>query len=111
MVHFLSRDVVAPKGAVVACDFDRSLLAARVLGDGFGALADGVLGQLTRYHHTVWRTWLFIAYSDEDHDHTTNLTYTSLIHFSLKVWENVLFELGSERVKCRKKAFYFSLCV
>ena len=24
---------------------------------------------------------------------------TSLIHFSLKGWENVLFELGSERVK------------
>ena len=49
-------------------------------------------------HHTVWRTWLFIAYSDERH-YTTNSHYcTSLIHFLLKCWENVLFELGSERV-------------
>ena len=28
---------------------------------------------------------------------------TSLIHFSLKGWENVLFELGSERVKGLKR--------
>ena len=31
-------------------------------------------------HHTVWRTWLFIAYSDE-------------------IWKNVVFELGRETVK------------
>ena len=49
-------------------------------------------------HHTVWRTWLFIAYSDE-----------RLLHYQFSLphpyisleesWENVLFELGSERVK------------
>ena len=37
-------------------------------------------------NRTVWRTWLFIAYSDE--------RCTAISH-----WENVLFELGSERVK------------
>ena len=49
------------------------------------------------WHHTVWRTWLFIAYSDWKMILVPVLT-TSLIHFSLKGWENVLFELGSERV-------------
>ena len=48
-------------------------------------------------HHTVWRTWLFIAYSDWKMILVPVLT-TSLIHFSWKGWENVLFELGSERV-------------
>ena len=47
-------------------------------------------------HHTVRRTWIFIAYSDE-----RRLQYKfSLPHlyiFSLKGWENVLFELRSER--------------
>ena len=45
--------------------------------------------------HTVWRTWLLIANSDENH-YTTNshyLTYT----FILKGRENVLCGLGSER--------------
>ena len=46
-------------------------------------------------HHTVWRTWLFIAYSDWKMILVPVLT-TSLIHW--KGWENVLFELGIERV-------------
>ena len=49
-------------------------------------------------HHTVWRTWLFIAYSDWKMILVPVLT-TSLIHFSWKGWENSLFELGIERVK------------
>ena len=49
-------------------------------------------------HSTVWITWLFIAYSDERWLYLLILT-TSLVHFSLKGWENVLFELGSEKVK------------
>ena len=48
-------------------------------------------------HHTVWRTWLFIAYSDWKMILVPVLT-TSLIHFSWKGWENALFELGIERV-------------
>ena len=47
-------------------------------------------------HHTVWRTWLFIAYSDWKI--LVPVLTTSLIHFSWKGWENVLFELGIERV-------------
>ena len=51
------------------------------------------------WHHTVWRTWLFIAYSDEKW-----LYYKFSLHHSynrfLKGWENTLFELRSERVKC-----------
>ena len=47
--------------------------------------------------HTVWRTWLFIAYSDEKW-----LYYKFSLHHSynrfLKGWENTLFELRSERV-------------
>ena len=50
------------------------------------------------WHHTVWRTWLFIAYSDERW-----LYYKFLLHHSyncfLKGWENTLFELRSERDK------------
>ena len=50
------------------------------------------------WHHTVWRTWLFIAYSDERW-----LYYKFLLHHSynrfLKGWENTLFELRRERVK------------
>ena len=49
-------------------------------------------------HHTVWRTWFFIACSDERWLHYLILA-TSLIRLSLKRWENVLFELGTERVK------------
>ena len=49
------------------------------------------------WHHTVWRTWLFIAYSDEK-----GLCYKFSLHHSynrfLKGWENTLFELRSERV-------------
>ena len=49
-------------------------------------------------HHTVWRAWLFIAYSDERW-----LYYQFSVHhvyiLSLEGWENVLFELRSERVK------------
>ena len=51
-----------------------------------------------KYDHTVWRTWLFIAYSDEKW-----LYYKFSLHHSysriLKGWENTLFELRSERVK------------
>ena len=50
------------------------------------------------WHHTVWRTWLFIAYSDEKW-----LYYKFSLHHSynrfLKGWENTLFELRGERVK------------
>ena len=49
------------------------------------------------WHHTVWRTWLFIAYSDEKW-----LYYKFSLHHSynrfLKGWENTLFELRSEMV-------------
>ena len=48
-------------------------------------------------HHTVWRTWLFIAYSDAKW-----LYYKFSLHHSynrfLKGWENTIFELRSERV-------------
>ena len=47
-------------------------------------------------HHTVWRIWLFIAYSDEKWLYY-QIRIASLIHFCIKGWENVLFELGSER--------------
>ena len=48
--------------------------------------------------HTVWRTWLSIAYLE------AKLLYyqfslPSLIKLSLQGWENLLFELESERVK------------
>ena len=46
-------------------------------------------------HQTVWRTWLFIAYSKMT---TLPILTTSRIHFSLKGWEDVLFELGNERL-------------
>ena len=45
------------------------------------------------WHHTVWRTWLFIAYSDERW-----LYYKFSLQHSYKGWENTLFELRSERV-------------
>ena len=49
------------------------------------------------WHHTVWRTWLFIAYSDEKW-----LYYKFSLHHLynrfLKGWENTLFELRSESV-------------
>ena len=47
-------------------------------------------------HHTVWRTFhIFLRWKMIMLPFPT----TSLIHFSLEGWENVLFELGSERVK------------
>ena len=59
------------------------------------------------WHHTVWRTWLFIAYSDEKW-----LYYKFSLHHSynrfLKGWENTLFELRSERVKVNNKATLLS---
>ena len=46
---------------------------------------------------TVWRTWLFIAYSDARWLYY-QLSLPSVIKFSLQGWENAVFELGSERV-------------
>ena len=43
---------MAPKGAVVGIKAGSSLLAAGVLGDGLGALADSVFSQLTRQKET-----------------------------------------------------------
>ena len=48
-------------------------------------------------HHTEWRTWFFTPYSGGKWFRYQILT-TSLIHLSLKGWENALFELGNERV-------------
>ena len=49
------------------------------------------------WHHTLWRTRLFVAYLDEKW-----LYYKSSLHHSynrlLKGWENTLFELRSGRV-------------
>ena len=59
-------------------------------------------------HHTVWRTWLFIAYSDWKMILVPVLT-TSLIHFSWKGWENVLFELGIERVKMIEEVYIINV--
>ena len=50
------------------------------------------------FHHTLWRTWLFLAYSD-DKRLCYQLFIASLVNSSIKGWENVLFELGSERVE------------
>ena len=50
-------------------------------------------------HHTVWRTWLFITYSDWKMIIILLILITPLIYFFLKGWENVLFELGSGRVQ------------
>ena len=50
------------------------------------------------FHHTVWRTWLFIAYSDERWLYYQFSPPHSYI-FSIKGRENVLFELRSERVE------------
>ena len=50
------------------------------------------------WHHTVWRTWLFIAYSDEKWLYYKFSLHHSYNHF-LKGWENTLFELRSKRVK------------
>ena len=56
------------------------------------------------WHHTVWRTWLFIAYSDERW-----LYYKfSLPHSyncSLKGCENALFELRSESVNATYESY------
>ena len=62
-------------------------------------------------HHTVWRTLLFIAYP---HILILPILTTSLIYFSLKGWENVLFDLGSENVyfwytkggRCSRQGFF-----
>ena len=53
------------------------------------------------WHHTVWRTWLFIAYSDEKWLYYKFSLHHSYNHF-LKGWENTLFELRSERVKTQR---------
>ena len=57
----------------------------------------------TKYNHTIWRTWLFIAYSDGSclYYQFSLITYT---FFSTICWDDVLFELGNERVKARRKS-------
>ena len=49
------------------------------------------------WHHTVWRTWLFIAYSDVKWLYYKFSLHHLYNHF-LKGCENTLFELRSERV-------------
>ena len=48
-------------------------------------------------HHIVWRPWLFIAYSEEKLSYY-QILIASLTQFFVKGWENVHFELGSERL-------------
>ena len=48
-------------------------------------------------HHTLWRTWLFIAYSDERWLYY-QFSLPHLYILSLEGWEKIHFELGSERV-------------
>ena len=83
--------------------FQRSTFQKIILGDALAhmALTEINTSNDTRnIHHTVWRIWLFIAYSADRIIILPFLT-TSLIHFSLKGWENVLFELGGGRVNNR----------
>ena len=49
-------------------------------------------------HHTVWRPWLFIPYSDERWLHFQFLSLPHLYISFKRWWTNVFFELGSERV-------------
>ena len=61
--------------------------------------------------YAVWRTWLFMAWLRWKMIILQILT-TSIVHFSLKGLENVLFELGSEKVEgeqctCRGKHIIF----
>ena len=49
-------------------------------------------------HHPVWRTWMFIAYWVDKWLYYQFSLHRSYV-FLLKGWENVLLELGSERVK------------
>ena len=60
------------------------------------------------WHHTVWRTWLFIAYSDEKW-----LYYKFSLHHSynrfLKGWENTLFELRSESARVALYCSYWPI--
>ena len=55
-------------------------------------------------HHTVWRTWLFIAYSDERWLHY-KFSLPHSYNCSSKGWENALFELRSERVKTAQLSY------
>ena len=57
-------------------------------------------------HHTEWRTWPFIAYSDEI-AFILPIPTTSLMQFSLKGWENLLFEFGSKNVQRILNTFDF----
>ena len=45
-------------------------------------------------HHAVWRTWLFITYSDERWLYC-KVSLPHLYNFSLKSWENVLVNISS----------------
>ena len=61
------------------------------------------------YTHTVRRTWLFIAYSGERWLYYKFLL-PHLYIFSLRGWENVLFELRSERVNGNFAKLYDQSC-
>ena len=53
-----------------------------------------------KYYIIQYEELGFPLHASMKDDCATSLRYcTSLIHFTLKGWENVLFELGSERVK------------
>ena len=59
-------------------------------------------------HHTVWRTWLFIAYLDERwlyYQFSLPQVYISL----LEGWENALFELGIEKVNRGKEVWLMEI--
>ena len=49
-------------------------------------------------HHTVWRTWVFIAYSDKRLLIYTSSSHHITWHLCFQGWDNVLTELGNERV-------------
>ena len=59
-------------------------------------------------HHTVRRTWLFMAYSDEMWLYYQFSLAQHHLYVLLKGWENVLLELGGERVKHTPASFKLS---
>ena len=69
--------------------FTLTLSLARVINFKFPPAASPKI-----LHHIAWRIWLFIAYSDES---WSQILTTSLIHCSLKGWENVHSKLPSEK--------------
>ena len=86
--------ILSPQTGIISSLLPKMLMAEYPLINPFTPKSDqfqiSPVAPTEILHHIVWRTWPFMAHSEGRRLYHRQILTTSLIHFSLKGWENVL---------------------